>query len=157
MSTPEPKPLIWTVGHGLAKPELIRSILEPAGIRAVIDVRSIPYSRRNLPFSKGKIKQLVNSWGLEYLWLGENLGGLDQHVSQYFEDACDQVALLARHKRTVLLCSESGWKGCHRDYMLAGPFQDRGFDVVHLLHDGTSQPAPTLEQRLKQADQPKLF
>jgi uncharacterized protein (DUF488 family) len=158
MSTPRQKPVIWTIGHGLAKPELVRGILDAAGIKAVIDVRSVPYSRRNLPFSKGKLHPLVNSWGMEYLWLGTNLGGLDAHVSQYFEDACDQVAMLARHKPVVLLCSESVWRGCHRDYLLAGPFQKRGFEVVHLLHDGTSAPAPTLEQRVAAShEQPPLF
>lgn len=148
---------LWTIGHGLAKPELIRVLLEAERIDVVIDVRSKPWSQRNPSFNRARLKTAVESWDMEYLWLGENLGGLDQHTAQHLAEACDQVAALARQKRVVLLCSESHWQNCHRDYLLAGEFQARGLTVVHLLHDRTAVKAPTLAHRISTADQDRLF
>jgi uncharacterized protein (DUF488 family) len=55
-----------------------------------------------------------------------------------------EAAGLARGATSALLCAELDPAHCHRRTALAGPFEDAGFTVVHILSDGsdlTHQPS----------------
>ena len=72
---PEPKPRIYTVGHGNA-PFLDRErILRIHGVATIIDVRSAPYSKYSADFRKSALAEFAATAGLGYRWMGDRLGG----------------------------------------------------------------------------------
>jgi uncharacterized protein (DUF488 family) len=48
-------------------------------ITAVVDIRSTPYSRINPQYSKEAIKLALNGKGIEYVFLGKELGGRSEN------------------------------------------------------------------------------
>lgn len=133
---------IYTVGHGLADPGLIHSILAAAGVDVLVDVRSTPYSRRNPQFSRAPLASLASSWGMAYDWRGANLGGFGPN--EHFDETVHELAGAAPRRTIALLCSEKDYTACHRKTLLTPAFQRLGLTVVHLLHDGTTATEPGL-------------
>lgn len=144
---------MYTVGHGNRTfAELLASI-EEHGVRTIIDVRSEPYSRHAPDFSRPLLDEEAATAGIGYRWFGEHLGGRPTDprlrgasgrtdwdalaVSPGFSGAADEVAELGRGATAVLLCAEGEPDHCHRSFLLGPAMEQRGFDVVHILRDGS--------------------
>ena len=66
---------IYTVGHSTrALAELI-GVLKAHGIELLADIRSFPASARHPQFNKENLEQALRQSGIEYFWLGRELGG----------------------------------------------------------------------------------
>ena len=48
---------------------------------------------------------------------------------------------IARERRTAVMCAEAMWWQCHRG-LIADDFKVHGWEVVHLLAPGRSEPHP---------------
>jgi uncharacterized protein (DUF488 family) len=69
---------MFTVGHSTRSlPELV-SVLQEHGVKLLVDVRSIPKSGMNPQFNKERLAEQLPGLGLQYMWLGKELGGLRQ-------------------------------------------------------------------------------
>ena len=66
---------IWTVGHSSHPLHRFLELLAAAGVTAVADVRSAPYSRRFRHFSREPLRAALAEGGIAYVWLGDALGG----------------------------------------------------------------------------------
>ena len=66
---------VSTVGHSTHPIEEFISILQAHGIRRLVDVRTIPKSRRNPQFSQENLPASLHAAGIEYFHL-PGLGGL---------------------------------------------------------------------------------
>ena len=67
---------VWTVGHSTRPVEELLSVLRAHGIATLVDVRSIPASRRNPQFARDAIAKSCADAALRYAWMGDSLGGL---------------------------------------------------------------------------------
>ncbi|MDG2286582.1 MAG: DUF488 domain-containing protein, partial [Alphaproteobacteria bacterium] len=67
-------PIIHTVGHSNHAIEDFIALIGTAGITAIADVRSTPYSRRNPGFNREVLRDALSEWGIAYVWLGNGLG-----------------------------------------------------------------------------------
>ena len=65
---------LLTVGHGTATESELAGLLHGAGVEFVVDVRSVPGSRRNPQFSRAQLEMWMPAAGLGYRW-EPHLGG----------------------------------------------------------------------------------
>ena len=65
----------YTVGHSTRKIEEFISLLKASRIELLVDVRAFPVSTRNPQFNKKNLKTYLSQNGIEYIWLGRELGG----------------------------------------------------------------------------------
>lgn len=152
---------IWTVGHSILPAEDFIALLAPSHIGLVADVRRFPVSRRHPQFDRDALAAILARSGIEYLHL-PGLGGrrepladsrntgwretgfrgyADYMETDAFAAAMARLLAAAAGTRTALMCAEKDWRGCHRG-LVSDYLKVRGFDVVHILDSGTTQPHP---------------
>ncbi len=90
-----PHPL-FTVGHSILEFENFAALLKDHGVELVVDVRTVPQSARLPQFSLPGFEKLLRAEHLEYLFLGEELGGRPDDADAYRPDGV--VDYLARRK-----------------------------------------------------------
>ena len=136
-----------TIGHGRRTFEVFLEMLALAGVELLIDVRSIPYSRF-APWSNRKtIKRRLEGAGIDYLWLGEALGGKRSEPefltggkpdfdkiagSDVFRAGIERAVELAGARRVCLMCAESDHRKCHRSMLIEPALKERGVALIHL-------------------------
>jgi uncharacterized protein (DUF488 family) len=146
--------VIWTIGHGDRTFADIERALVGNGIAILVDVRSIPHSRHAEEFTKASLTELCGDASIYYRWMGASLGGrpVDPELllasgapdleaisaSPAFRGGIEELTALARTAATAIMCSESDPAQCHRTTLIAPALEERGFEVVHLLADGTA-------------------
>ncbi len=131
---------IYTIGTGLRSREDFIEILLSYDIRIFIDVRSFPKSK--LPyFSQNNLKELLISNGVEYYFLGKELGGLRKGgytayiITEEFIKGVEMLEEIAEDKISVIACAERfPWK-CHRRW-ISRELQKRGWSVKHIIDKG---------------------
>jgi hypothetical protein len=75
MRSSEATPSILTVGHSTRTLEDFTRLLESQGVKLVVDVRTIPRSKRNPQFNQESLPGSLRTSGIDYVHLKE-LGGL---------------------------------------------------------------------------------
>lgn len=151
---------ILTIGYGnLSIQEFIQN-LKKNNIQAVIDIRSKPYSRYRPDFNHSKLQEHLLANNIGYRFLGEKLGGIPNNPELYTEDLPDYEKMrktIAYQKgldylekglefdcRMVLMCACGDYQKCHRYRLVGVDLEKRGFEVLHIMRDGSI----TQEKRL---------
>jgi uncharacterized protein (DUF488 family) len=156
-------PPIVTIGHSTRTIPEFADICGSAGVRLVVDVRTVPRSRTNPQYNLDVLPGELGEYQIGCTRIAE-LGGLrdrshdvppelnglwrnqsfhnyaDYALSDPFENGLEDLIALADERRTAVMCSEAVWWRCHRriiaDYLLA-----RGREVFHLMGAGRVTPA----------------
>lgn len=152
MSTDDASPLVLTIGHSTHPIEAFIRLLDVHGARCVVDVRTVPRSRRNPQFDKESLPQSLKQAGLGYVH-APGLGGLrhakpdspnrgwrnasfrgyaDYMQTPEFAHSVDALLDLAQHERVVLMCAEAVPWRCHRA-LIADALLVRGVRTEHIL------------------------
>ncbi|MGQ9474917.1 MAG: DUF488 domain-containing protein [Actinomycetota bacterium] len=138
MDAPPESRKIFTLGTSTRTREEFLDVLAAWGIRRVCDVRSFPTSRRFPHFSRETLSAFLEDNGIEYLWMGELLGGYRKggyqaHMEKAeFREGIEALERAAAERPTAVLCAELlPWK-CHRRF-IASVLESRGWEVVHVL------------------------
>jgi uncharacterized protein (DUF488 family) len=154
---------LFSVGHSNIPADRFVALLHDAGVNAVADVRSTPYSRFFPWFSRKPLEQRLATEGIAYLPYGESLGGRPLNQSLYrdgvadyeamarsaeFQDGLERLQRDARKHRVCLMCAERAPLDCHRCLLVARALSERGLTVGHILHDGAIESHAATEQRL---------
>ncbi len=146
---------IYTIGHSTRSFAEFASLLKRYGIEVLVDVRAFPTSTRNPQFVKETLKQHVEVEAIDYVWLGEKLGGYrrdglgeespnkgwktqgfrnyaDYMMTAPFERQIERIMKLASSRRLAVMCAERFYWRCHRrlisDYLVA-----KGHAVIHIV------------------------
>lgn len=151
--------MVWSIGHGTRSIEELLAVLNDAGIKVLADVRSAPGSRRHPQFGQAALAASLAGSRIEYAHL-RGLGGrrdvapdspnvalkvdafrgyADHMASPEFAADYARLDAFAREKPTAFMCAETLWWRCHRR-MLSDRLTVDGWDVVHLLAPGKSEP-----------------
>lgn len=153
---------IYSIGHSNLSFDTFLARLQDAGIEAIADVRSSPWSRFNPQFNRETLKASLNAAGIAYSHI-EELGGRPKERQYYCEGVADYRKMrtapafeagLARldagsqRYRIATLCSEQNPLECHRCLLVGRALHDAGRPVVHLLHGGSSMTQAMVEERL---------
>ncbi len=135
-------------------------MLTSSEISHLVDVRSVPGSRRNPRFGRRAMEEWLPAYGIPYRW-EPDLGGFrraskssvntglrhpafrgyaDHMQTPTFRTALDRLLAESARSSTVIMCSETLWWRCHRRLIADAATLLAGIDVLHLMHDGKLQP-----------------
>lgn len=135
---PADPPSVFAIGHSNRTIERFIALLARHGIRHVVDVRSIPYSRRHPQFSRETLRGSLAAAGIAYAHWPE-LGGkreLEPGLRGYadfaatppFAAAIARLEAEAAHARLAFMCAEADIRQCHR-WFIAQALAARGARV----------------------------
>jgi len=156
--------MIYTVGHSNHPIERFIGLLQPHGITALADVRSTPYSRFNPQFRREKLQTALSDAGIQYVFLGAELGARSEDPAVYGADGRVSYALLAKtdlfrrgiarlqagmaDHRVAIMCAEREPLDCHRTILVSRELVREGIPVTHILADGSLESHDHAMQRL---------
>jgi uncharacterized protein (DUF488 family) len=131
---------IYTLGTGRRSEEDFVEILLSYDIEVLIDVRSLPRSKLPI-FRKENLENLLSREGIEYHFLGKELGGFRKGgytsyiITDDFRKGIDLLESVAAGKTSVIVCAERfPWK-CHRKW-ISRELHKRGWEVDHIIDKG---------------------
>lgn len=166
---------VLTIGHSNHAWEAFEALLRGAGVTALADVRTSPWSRHTPQFSKTALAERLRQAGIAYVYLGDALGGRPDKPSLFrdgsadyermaaepvFHEGLDRVCKGAETHRIVLMCAEKNPLDCHRCLLVGRRLAERGVQVAHILADGQIEPHAVTETKLLVAmglDQEDIF
>lgn len=140
---------IFTIGYAGYELSEFLDMLKGRKMNCVVDVRSVPYSKRYSQFNKEGLGTECAKQGLRYIYLGEMLGARrtekqflfpDGKVdfnkvskSESFQRGMGQLVHLAETvDPVVIMCAEKDPFKCHRFVMLGKMLKSLDFSVVHI-------------------------
>ncbi len=157
------EPPIFTVGHSTRSIPEFAKLLQFAQVSLVIDVRTVPRSRRNPQFNEDVLGSELADYQVGYERIAA-LGGLrgrspdvpkaanafwnnesfhnyaDYALSDQFTAGLAELLAVSSTGRCAIMCAEAVWWRCHRriiaDYLLA-----KGRTVLHLMGSDRIEPA----------------
>ncbi len=144
---------VFTIGHSTHPRERFIALLRQHAITALCDVRSKPYSRMNPQFNREELKEALLAQGIEYRFLGKELGARSDDLNCY-ENGKIQYDRLAETEsfkyglqrvlrgirddfRIALMCAEKEPLECHRTILIARHLVAHGVAIEHILADGS--------------------
>jgi uncharacterized protein (DUF488 family) len=143
---------VFTIGHSTHDLPAFVALLRRNRIEQVIDVRTLPRSRRNPQFDMDAIRAALRAEGFGYTHLPE-VGGLrhaeegsandgwdneafrgyaDHMATPEFAEGLERTCRLAARRPAALMCAEADWRRCHRR-LLSDALVVAGWRVRHIL------------------------
>ncbi len=156
---------VYSIGHSNLTYERFLALLRQAGVTAVADVRTAPYSRHTPQFNKDTLKEELRRDHVKYSFLGKELGGRPKGNQFYcdgiadyermaqapeFKIGIERVLEGSRQYRVALMCSEHDPLDCHRCLLVGRALVERGLQVKHIQSDGRIVSHDQIERRLLQ-------
>jgi uncharacterized protein (DUF488 family) len=156
--------MLFSVGHSNHDPPALLALLRRAGVTAVADVRSSPYSRRLPQFNREALEAALRREGIAYAHLGSPLGGRPANRALYdadgrvdyeqvrrtagFQAGLGRVLTCLQTHSVAMLCAEDDPLDCHRGLMITPAVRERGVSPLHLRKDGAVETTDDMERRL---------
>jgi|ERR1700735_1118760 uncharacterized protein (DUF488 family) len=146
------KQAIFTIGHSTRTLKELIELLRAHGVRRVIDIRTIPRSRRNPQYNRETLGPALRSRNIGYVHM-KDLGGLrhakpnsrnlgwhnasfrgfaDYMQTAGFEGALKRAIKLAQLKPSAFMCAEAVPWRCHRS-LVADALEARSIPVKHIM------------------------
>jgi uncharacterized protein (DUF488 family) len=155
---------LFSIGHSNHELPRLIELLREAGVRAVADVRSHPFSQRQPHFNRPDLEWELGQHDIVYAFLGHLLGGRPRQASLYDPEgrvdyerqrATAQVRTGLEHLAEALesytvamLCAEEDPLDCHRGLMITPALGERGIAPRHIRGDGNIETTAEMEDRL---------
>jgi uncharacterized protein (DUF488 family) len=161
MNTSERTNIIWTIGHSTRPLEEFIEILRSFHIELLVDIRSLPGSRRYPHFNKEALQESLPQQAIHYIHVKE-LGGrrkvkpgslntgwrldafrgyADYMETNEFKQAIGELERIALQKRTSIMCAEAVWWRCHRS-LVSDYLKVQGWTVLHIMDSNKVQEHP---------------
>ena len=162
-----PQQVTFSIGHSTHTYERFLELLRKAGVTAIADVRTSPFSRHFPQFNEDTLKDELRIDGIAYSFLGKELGGRPTGRQYYcdgvadyermaqssaFRHGIDRVLEGTREYRIALMCSEHDPLDCHRCLLVGRALAVRGVAVRHILADGAIADHGEIEERLLESE-----
>ena len=150
---------VFTIGHSTRSLEELVALLKHHGLDRLVDVRTLPGSRRVPQFNKEAIEPALAEAGIDYVHL-KGLGGLrkprpdsentgwrnssfrgyaDYMQTPEFERSLEELIELALEQPTAIMCAEAVPWRCHR-LLIADALLVRGHEVLHIFSETKAEP-----------------
>jgi len=154
---------VYTIGHSTRTISEFVKLLNESAVQVVVDVRSIPRSRRNPQFNLEVLPESLSGFAIGYehaaelggrrrrpreappspntFWRNESFRNYaDYAMTEPFRVGMARLRATAARDRCAIMCSEAVWWRCHRriisDYLLT-----EGFEVLHIMAERRIQAA----------------
>lgn len=152
---------MWTIGHSTRTFNDFVDLLTRNAIEVLVDVRSLPGSRKFPHFDKEQLELRLPGHGIGYRHF-TGLGGrrrgkkdsihtawrntsfrayADYMETEEFQQSLADLKALATEKRICIMCSEAVWWRCHRG-MIADTLKIGNWQVLHILSPTKVEPHP---------------
>jgi uncharacterized protein (DUF488 family) len=153
---------IWTIGHSTRKIEDFIAALEAHRIKLLVDVRSLPGSKRYPQFNKEALAQSLHERGIRYehfpelggrrkprpdscnmAWRNASFRGYADYMeTNEFRKGVERLLGVANETgRTAIMCAEAVWWRCHRA-LISDFLKARGTEVTHIVDAKKTEPHP---------------
>jgi len=151
---------VYTVGHSTRPIEVFIELLKSFEITHLVDVRTIPRSRRNPQFNKESLPEPLGAVSIAYThipglgglrkplpdsvntaWRNESFRGYADYMGTpaFDENLQRLIELIDTEAAVAIMCAEAlPWR-CHRS-LIADALLVRGFQVTDIFDAGKSQP-----------------
>jgi len=155
---------LFTIGHSNLSIEAFVLLLQKHEITAVVDVRSHPFSRYLPHFNKSEITASLSRVGIQYVFLGKELGARPEDLSCYdisgkalydriaatplFSQGIQRLLKNAANYKISLMCAEKDPITCHRTILVCHKLREFNLQINHILSDGNLESHQHLEERL---------
>ena len=151
-------PSIYTIGHSTRSIEEFLNMLQSFNIKVLVDIRSLPGSRKFPQFNKEDLEVSLEQNGIQYLYFTD-LGGrrkvkkdsknnrwqndsfkayADYMETGEFKNAILKLENIAIGKSTAIMCAEAVWWRCHRS-MVSDYLKAKSWTVLHIMAVGKVQ------------------
>jgi uncharacterized protein (DUF488 family) len=164
----------FTIGHSTYSIEEFVALLRSAGVQFLVDVRTVPRSRRNPQFNREVLPVTLADFQIGYEHLAA-LGGLrrkrdiapsvngfwqnqsfhnyaDYAMTEEFRAGFDRLRRLGHQRPTAVMCAEALWWQCHRriiaDYLISADEV-----VFHIMGSGRVERAKMTEGAKRASDE----
>ncbi len=158
---------LFTLGHSDNEPEELLVLLRGAGVTALADVRSTPFSRRVPHFNRKFLEAYLQNHGIAYIFLGDYLGGRPALEELYHSEGWVDYERIRKSLRfwfglewlqrnleyhtIALMCGEEDPLDCHRGLMIAPALKEMGLPPRHIRKTGRLETTAQFEERLQEA------
>lgn len=143
---------IWTIGHSTHPIKEFIDLLKNQKIEHLVDVRSLPGSRKFPQFNMENLMVSLPENEIQYTLIPE-LGGrrkktpnsvntawhnvsfrnyADYMETDNFKEGINQLTSFAAKQRVCYMCSEAVWWRCHRS-MISDYLKVAGWEVLHIM------------------------
>lgn len=150
------KGIIYTIGHSNHSPEKFIRLLTEAKIQVIVDVRSNPGSPWASYANPHDLRQILNVAGIQYLYLGNVLGGRPNDPDCYNQQTGEANYQVIQNKesfqrglhqllkglvkyRICIMCSEEDPSHCHRNLLVGESLRREGIQILHIRGTGQIQ------------------
>lgn len=147
-----PGACLYTIGHSNHSAEHLVDLLVQHEIAAVADVRSVPRSGYSPQFDRVPLQASLRAMGIEYVFMGDALGGRpaggefydgDDHVrydlvaqADWFVAGIGRLLAGVGRMKVATLCSEENPCDCHRRLLVGKVVTGMGVELHHIRGDG---------------------
>src|SRR5215471_1696867 len=153
---------IWTIGHSTRTIDDFISLLKANGIKLLLDVRSLPGSKRYPQFNKEALADSLGKAGIRYehfpelggrrkptgdsqntAWRNASFRGYADYMAteEFLKGVERLLDLAAEVGRTAIMCAEAVWWRCHRS-LISDYLKARGIEVMHILNANKTEAHP---------------
>ena len=154
-----PRPPVFTIGHSTRSVEEFIALLLAHHIELVVDVRTVPRSRRNPQFNRETLPHSLQAVDIEYEhatalggfrrpdresanagWRNPSFRGYADYMqTAAFATAIETLTERAERQRLVVMCAEAVPWRCHRS-LIADALVARGIKVEEIISTNRTQP-----------------
>ena len=143
---------IYSIGYGNRNPETFIALLKQNGITTLVDIRTKPVSRFQPHYSKTRLHALLLENGIDYVFMGESLGGKPKAENLYVNGAIDYtlvnttptyqngikrlITLAKPHLPICIMCCELSPAKCHRKLLIGETLYGLDIAVKHIDERG---------------------
>lgn len=152
-------PSILTVGHSTHPIEEFLALLEAHEVRQLIDIRTIPKSRKNPQFNSDALASALKAAHIRYehmpglgglrharkdsintAWRNDSFRGYADYMqTPAFDESIRALIKEAAPRRTAIMCAEAVPWRCHRS-LVADALGARGVAVEHIMSRSSVKP-----------------
>ncbi len=152
---------LFTVGHSTRAFKELLSLLKEHDIQVLVDVRRWPSSDRCPQFGRERLEESLETRGIGYVWLGEELGGYrrkgldaespnkardsegfrnyaDHTLTEDFRKGIEKLLTLAEGRTVAYMCAEKFYWRCHRR-IISEYLKARGHQITHIIEKGKTR------------------
>ena len=129
--------LIYTLGTSTRSSKEFIELLSSHGVGVVVDVRRFPSSRFE-HFRREKLASYLSNVGIDYVYMGGELGGYrrggyqDFTTTSEFQLGLKKLENVAEKRKAAIICAERFPWRCHRRF-IALELEKQGWQVNHII------------------------
>ena len=156
---------LYTIGYsGFSVDEFIMALKQDL-IKAVIDIRSAPYSSYYEQYNKDNIKNSLKKHDIHYLFFGDELGAKPKDKKLYsnnvadfakitnsaaFTNGCKRVMDGLNQFPVCIMCAEKDPINCHRAILITNSFRKiyPEINILHIHSTSNVEQQESLDQRI---------